>query len=122
MKKTTLLSSIMAVAVLGLSHISLAAPTSADSDSPYNLSTTPASTAWQATPIVGDATAAATTTEMAPTDSSRVRPIAGVSGKSRGTGKNVGGEAIITMNNDTPEGNVQLFGEIKGGVSATRTR
>jgi len=116
MNKTVILSAV----ILGLSSIAHAAP--ADKDAvPYNLSTEPASTAWQATPIVGaSGDQAAAVAE--PTHKSGVRPIAGYSGKSKGRGKNVGGEAIITLNNDTPTGDTQLYGEIKGGVSGTRTK
>ncbi len=118
--KTRLMTSLTLLGTLGLTTAAFAAPVADAAKTPYNLSTEPASTAWQATPLVSDAVD--TPTKAMPIGEQRVRPIGSISGKSRGAGNNVGGEATVTLNNDTPDGNAQLFGEIVGGVSTTRTR
>ncbi|MGO3859155.1 MAG: hypothetical protein ACTJHL_07895 [Neisseriaceae bacterium] len=118
MKTIIYTSALALLSTLGFSSLALAA----EANIPYNLSTEPASTAWQATPLVGEAPDTAKTPTAKPADDRRLRPIGQYSGKSNGRGKNVNGEAIVTLNNDTPTGEVQLFGEIVGGVSSSRTR
>lgn len=122
--ESTRMKNLMTTAVLAL-FSTLAFSTVAqaqDAKTPYNLSTEPASTAWQATPLVGEVPDAAKASDAKPVDNRRLRPIGQYSGQSNSRGKNVNGEAIVTLNNDTPTGDVQLFGQIVGGVSGSRTR
>lgn len=118
MKHFILTSIVAAFSSLGFSTLALAE----EALTPYNLSTEPASTAWQATPLVGDALDVPKASGAKANSDRRLRPIGQYSGQSNSRGKNVNGEAIVTLNNDTPTGEVQLFGQIVGGVSGTRTR
>lgn len=117
MKKMIATSALALFSTLSLSTMAQAEKVK----TPYNLSTEPASTAWLATPLVGEPTENKAA-EAKPVDQRTLRPIGQYSGQSNSRGKNVNGEAIVTLNNDTPTGDVQLFGQVVGGVSSSRTR